>query len=40
MTVWGWIGFDVIIYLAALQGIPPELRGRPDRGRTWGIFAA
>ena len=25
MTVWGWIGFDVIIYLAALQGIPEEL---------------
>src|SRR6266568_4257837 len=25
MTVWGWIGFDVIIYLAALQGIPPSL---------------
>jgi len=25
MTVWGWIGFNVIIYLAALQGIPQEL---------------
>jgi multiple sugar transport system permease protein len=25
MTVWSWIGFDVIIYLAALQGIPEEL---------------
>jgi len=25
MTVWGWIGFDVIVYLAALQGIPHEL---------------
>jgi multiple sugar transport system permease protein len=25
MTVWGWLGFDVIIYLAALQGIPEEL---------------
>jgi multiple sugar transport system permease protein len=25
MTVWGWVGFDVIIYLAALQGIPQEL---------------
>ena len=25
MTVWGWIGFDVIVYLAALQGIPPTL---------------
>jgi multiple sugar transport system permease protein len=25
MTVWGWIGFDVIVYLAGLQGIPREL---------------
>jgi multiple sugar transport system permease protein len=25
MTVWGWIGFGVIIYLAALQSIPAEL---------------
>src|SRR5947207_11790446 len=25
MTVWGWIGFDAIIYLAALQGIPQDL---------------
>jgi multiple sugar transport system permease protein len=25
MTIWGWIGFNVIIYLAALQGIPHEL---------------
>jgi multiple sugar transport system permease protein len=25
MTVWGWLGFDVIVYLAALQGIPGEL---------------
>jgi multiple sugar transport system permease protein len=25
MTVWGWLGFDVIVYLAALQGIPHEL---------------
>jgi multiple sugar transport system permease protein len=25
MTIWGWIGFNVIIYLAALQGIPNEL---------------
>ena len=27
MTVWGWLGFDVIIYLAALQGIPEDLAG-------------
>lgn len=25
MTVWGWLGFDTIIYLAALQGVPHEL---------------
>ena len=25
MTSWGWIGFNAIIYLAALQGVPNEL---------------
>ncbi len=25
MTVWSWLGFDVIIYLAALQAVPREL---------------
>ncbi len=25
MTIWGWSGFSVVIYLAALQGIPPDL---------------
>jgi multiple sugar transport system permease protein len=25
MTSWGWIGFNAIIYLAALQGVPSEL---------------
>ncbi len=25
MTVWGWLGFAVIIYLAALQNVPREL---------------
>ncbi len=25
MTIWGWLGFDVIIYLAALQAVPREL---------------
>lgn len=25
MTVWGWLGFDTIIYLAAMQGVPQEL---------------
>jgi len=40
MTTWGWIGFDVIVYLAALQGIPPELveAAQIDGARTWGIF--
>lgn len=26
MTVWGWTGFAVVIYLAALQGVPVELQ--------------
>ncbi|MFL5738281.1 MAG: carbohydrate ABC transporter permease [Actinomycetota bacterium] len=40
LTVWGWIGFDVIIYLAALQGIPHELveAAEIDGAGTWGIF--
>ena len=25
MTIWGWTGFSVIVYLAALQGVPQEL---------------
>jgi multiple sugar transport system permease protein len=25
MTIWGWSGFSVVIYLAALQGIPQDL---------------
>jgi multiple sugar transport system permease protein len=25
MTVWGWTGFAVVVYLAALQGVPQEL---------------
>jgi multiple sugar transport system permease protein len=25
MTIWGWTGFSVVIYLAALQGVPKEL---------------
>jgi multiple sugar transport system permease protein len=25
MTSWGWIGFNAIVYLAALQSIPPDL---------------
>jgi multiple sugar transport system permease protein len=40
MTAWGWIGFDVIVYLAALQGIPRELveAAEIDGAGTWGIF--
>jgi multiple sugar transport system permease protein len=40
MTVWGWIGFNVIVYLAALQGIPGELveAAQIDGAGTWGIF--
>ena len=34
MTVWGWLGFDTIIYLAALQGVPAGADGgRSDRRR-------
>ena len=25
MTIWGWTGFAVVIYLAALQGVPQDL---------------
>ena len=25
MTIWGWTGFSVVIYLAALQGVPQHL---------------
>ena len=40
MTVWGWIGFDVIIYLAALQGIPNELleAAAIDGASRWSTF--
>jgi multiple sugar transport system permease protein len=40
MTVWGWLGFDVIIYLAALQGIPQELveAAEIDGAGRWGLF--
>jgi multiple sugar transport system permease protein len=38
--VWGWIGFNVIVYLAALQGIPRELveAAEIDGAGNWGIF--
>jgi multiple sugar transport system permease protein len=40
MTVWGWIGFNAIIYLAALQGIPQELleAAAIDGARPWSVF--
>ena len=40
MTVWGWLGFDVIIYLAALQGIPAELleAAEMDGASRWSTF--
>ncbi len=40
MTVWGWIGFDVIVYLAALQGIPRALieAAEIDGARAWSMF--
>jgi multiple sugar transport system permease protein len=40
MTVWGWLGFDVIVYLAALQGIPGELMeaAEIDGAGRWGRF--
>jgi multiple sugar transport system permease protein len=40
MTVWGWLGFDVIIYLAALQGIPEDLleAAQLDGAGRWSTF--
>jgi multiple sugar transport system permease protein len=40
MTVWGWLGFDVIIYLAALQNVPGELleAARIDGASRWATF--
>ena len=40
MTVWGWLGFDVIIYLAALQGIPADLleAAEMDGASRWSTF--
>ena len=38
--MWGWLGFNVIIYLAALQGIPGELveAAAIDGASAWGSF--
>jgi multiple sugar transport system permease protein len=40
MTVWGWLGFDAIIYLAALQGVPHELieASSVDGASRWSTF--
>jgi multiple sugar transport system permease protein len=40
MTVWGWLGFDTIIYLAALQGVPHELTEAAaiDGASRWSSF--
>jgi len=40
MTVWGWLGFDVIIYLAALQGIPADVleAAALDGAGRWATF--
>jgi len=40
VTVWGWIGFNVIIYLAALQGVPTELleAATIDGAGHWSLF--
>jgi multiple sugar transport system permease protein len=43
MTVWGWVGFGALIFLAGLQGIPQELidaaqtDGCTKRGAFWRI---
>jgi multiple sugar transport system permease protein len=40
IALWGSIGFCVIIYLAALQDVPTELKeaAAVDGARTWGIL--
>ena len=40
MTVWGWLGFDTIVYLAALQGVPAELleAAAIDGAGRWSTF--
>jgi multiple sugar transport system permease protein len=40
MTVWGWLGFDTIIYLAALQSVPHELTEAAaiDGAGRWSSF--
>jgi len=40
MTIWGWLGFDTIIYLAALQGVPQHLieAAAIDGAGRWSTF--
>ncbi|HLX50352.1 MAG TPA: sugar ABC transporter permease [Streptosporangiaceae bacterium] len=40
MTIWGWTGFAVVIYLAALQGIPQHLvdAAATDGAGHWATF--
>jgi len=40
MTIWGWTGFAVVIYLAALQGVPKDLTEAAaiDGAGRWTIF--
>jgi multiple sugar transport system permease protein len=40
MTIWGWTGFAVVIYLAALQGIPQALleAAAIDGASHWATF--
>jgi multiple sugar transport system permease protein len=40
MTTWGWTGFAVVIYLAALQGIPQHLvdAAATDGAGHWATF--
>ncbi len=40
MTIWGWSGFAVVIYLAALQGIPQDLTEAAaiDGAGHWATF--
>jgi multiple sugar transport system permease protein len=40
MTIWGWTGFSVVIYLAALQGVPQMLvdAAAVDGAGHWATF--
>jgi multiple sugar transport system permease protein len=40
MTIWGWTGFAVVVYLAALQGVPKELleAASIDGAGAWRTF--